>query len=416
MFNYRKAWALIMAAVFLQLAGGVLNVVTPLGLEALGVGAFSIGLIAAVYAAGFMAGAAIGPMALARIGNIRTFAAAAAATAGGVLAMQLTLDPFAWTMIRLIHGGSFALMLASAESWLGASAPPNGRSGLTAVYHVSAKAALVVGPFFAAGGPPLADRPFLWCGLFLAIALIPVCVSRQAEPPPPRNAPLPLRQLTRVAPAAVLGVFLAGVANTGTLSLLPVFAENTFPLREGGVTRSAAFALAAVWLGGLISQWPAGALSNRFDRRLIIAGLGAIAAVAALGLSVLTGRDPHEATLALLALWGAGSLSFYGVCVAHAADRSNPAEFARVMSGLLFVFAAGSVIGPPLSGLAMRTEFGPGGLFLFAAVVSAALSIAMLVRRHRRAPVIEMEREAWSITQPTSVQGAEIDPRAGSGG
>ncbi len=412
MADYRNVWALILAVALLQLAGGALGVVTPLGLEALGVSPLPIGLIAALHAAGFMVGAATAPNLIVGVGNIRVFAAAAAATAAGALAMQLAQDPWAWTLIRFVQGVSFAWMFASAESWLTAATPAESRGGVTGVYHVAAKAALVIGPFFAAGLGPLAPQPYIWCGVFLALALMPVCLTRRNQPPPPSADPLPLMALARLAPAAVAGAFLAGVVNTGTLALLPVFAVILSPDLERGATEAGALAMAAAWIGGLASQWPAGRISDRVDRRRVVAVMAAAAAIAALGVGMLAGRAPFAVILGLLAVWGAGSLSFYGVCIAHAADRSTPDQIARVMSGLLFVWAAGSVAGPPLSGFAMRIGLGPGGLFVWAAALTVLLAVLMLVRRQARAPAEEGAREAWLFTQPTSVPGVSNDPRS----
>ncbi|MCH2458510.1 MAG: hypothetical protein MK186_10720, partial [Henriciella sp.] len=78
MSAYRNVWALIASAAFLQLGGGILGVVTPLGLETLGVSPGLIGAIAAVYALGFMVGAYTASNAVILFGNIRVFSAAAA--------------------------------------------------------------------------------------------------------------------------------------------------------------------------------------------------------------------------------------------------------------------------------------------------------------------------------------------------
>ncbi|MEO0983241.1 MAG: MFS transporter [Pseudomonadota bacterium] len=412
MSDYSKVWALMAGVTLLQLAGGVLGVIAPLGLQAMGVNAIAIGLIAGVHAAGFMAGAAIAPVAISSVGNIRVFAAAAASMAAGALLMDLAKDPLAWTLVRALQGAGFAWMFASVESWLSAATPPHRRGAVTSAYHVAAKAALMTGPFFVAGLSPLAHTPYVWCAFFAALCLIPVCMTRLEEPPRPATRPISIAALIRLTPAAVFAVFLAGVINTGLLALLPVFAERVFAAdgAQGG-TEAAAFAFAAAWTGGLLSQWPAGRLSDRIDRRLVVAALAILAGTAALILGLVAHHAPLEVVLALVAVWGAGSLSFYGIGVAHAVDRADPADIPSVMSGLLFVWAAGSVIGPLIFGAAIRWV-GPQGLFLLAAALSAALTAGMLLRRNERAPAKADDREAWSIAQPTSVEAGEIDPRS----
>ena len=79
----------MLAVWFLQLAGGMLSVVTPVGLAELGAASDAVGLIAALHAAGFMAGAYYAPRLIGELGNIRVFAAAAALTAVGAISQGL---------------------------------------------------------------------------------------------------------------------------------------------------------------------------------------------------------------------------------------------------------------------------------------------------------------------------------------
>ena len=410
MSDYRNVWALIAAAAFLQLGGGILGVVTPLGLETLGVSPGLIGAIAAVYALGFMVGAYTASNAVILFGNIRVFSAAAATCGASVLVMQLALDPWSWTLVRILQGAAFAWMFSSIEAWLGATVSVKNRGSVSGFYHLIAKVALMAGPFFVAGLAPVDFRPYLWCAMFLCLSLLPVCLTRRGEPPAPSVEPLPFKRLFEIAPSAVIAVFLAGLINSGTLALLPLYAGVALPGIAGGATGAAAIAVAAVWTGGLISQWPAGRISDHVDRRVVIAVMGAVSAVAALVLGLFP-RMAENWTLITLAVWGAGSLSFYGIGVAHAIDRSDTAQISRVMSGLLFVWAAGSVIGPPLSGYAFRMPFTEGGLFLLAAISSAILAVAMMYRRTKRQDVPKEAQEPWKITLPSTASTGEIDPR-----
>lgn len=417
MTDYRNVWTIILAVGLLQVAGGVLTVIAPLGLEAMGLNALNIGLIASSYAGGFMVGAALAPAALRNFGNIRVFSAAAAANAASVLAMNLYPDPYAWTLLRVVQGAGFAWMLASAESWLASAVPAPKRGGVTGLYHLVAKSALMLGPFLAVGVSALEPRAYLWCGLFLALSLIPIALTQRGQPEAPDATPLSLVDLNRLAPAAVIGVFLSGVIVTGTLALLPVFAQY-LPSTPGtgSVTAVAAVAMAIAQFGGLLSQWPAGRLSDRFDRRRVVAVMALISAGAAMALGLLAFQLPVNVSFALLMLWGAGSLSFYGLCVAHAIDRAPPRQIPQVMSGLLFVWAVGSVIGPPLSGLAIRLGAGPSGLFLLAGALALVLAGAMALRQAARREVARGEQEPWELTQPSSVAGPKIDPRTGLSG
>lgn len=404
MTDTRTVLALILSVMILQLAGGLTSILTPLGLERLGAGTPVIGLVAALNAAGFMLGAWTSPSALARAGNIRLFAAAAGVSAAGILSLSLVHETPFWAIIRVLQGIAFAYMFTSIESWLGEAVPARARGNVMGIYHTGAKLSLMVGPFFVAGLSPLDSRSYVWAGVFLALALVPVCLTRLKEPAPPDRKAMPLSRLFDVAPAAVIGVVAAGVINTGTLALLPVYFEK-FSLAGGG-TAAAAIAGAITWAGGLLIQWPAGRLSDSVDRRLVIAGLCGVSGGAALLIALFGGALGETGILVLLGIWGAGALSFYGICVAHAIDRTPQGQVPQVMSGLLFVWAAGSIAGPILSGAAMRLAGGTG-LFGLAGGLLVLLTIYMVVRAGlREAP----ESQPGPIL-PSPLASPEIMPR-----
>ena len=408
MTETRNVLALIIAVMILQIAGGLMSVLTPLGLEALGTQPQTIGMIAALYAAGFMLGAWTAPRALATFGNIRLFAAAAAVTSAGALSLSLWYNEGFWAVVRVVQGLSFAYMFTSVESWLGMAVPDKARGNVMGIYHTGAKLSLMIGPFFVAGLSPLDSRAYSWAALFLTLALVPVCLTRQEQPAPPGRSAMPLGRLYRLAPAAVIGVALSGVINTGMTALIPIYFEG-FSMGGGGTT-AAAIAGAAAWMGGLLVQWPAGRLSDRLERRLVIAVMCAISGLAALGIAVFGRSLGETGVVIVLGVWGAGSLSFYGLCVAHAIDRTPKGAIPQVMSGLLFVWAGGSIVGPLLSGFAMRGA-GRMGLFGLAGILLVILAMIMIWRVSKRAAPEEGQQEDWSPILPTPLASVELDPR-----
>jgi MFS family permease len=166
--------------------------------------------------------------------------------------------------------------------------------------------------------------------------------------------------------------------------------------------------------GAMLVQWPAGHVSDRMDRRVVIAALAGVSAVAGLALAVTPAAAPDMLIYSIAFIWGAGALSFYGVAVAHAADRAPHGQQTPMMAGVLLAWAAGSTAGPVVAGLFMQVGLGPSGLFIYAAVAYAALAAAMMSRRGAR-PLTEAEIDAKIPFAPiaaTSTAAAELDPRA----
>lgn len=410
MADYRNVWMLVAAVTLLQLGGGVLGVLTPLGLDAFGVGTLGVGVVAALFSVGFMAGAWYAAPAIRAIGNIRVHAAGGAVMAITVQAMFLALDIWSWSAIRFVQGIAMALMFSSIDAWLGAAMPAEKRGAISGFYHLMAKAALILGPFFVAGMSAVQPHPYIWGGMFFCFSLMPLCLTRREQPPVPDTDPLPIKQLFAMSPSAVFAVFIAGVVNTGLLSLLPIYAKTELSALDLTATSLGALATGAVWTGGLLSQWPAGRLSDRLDRRYVIAAMVAAASLAALVLAVAAGLSaPVILTLAFI--WGAGSLSYYGIAAAHIIDWCPPGKVAQAMAGILFVWASGSVVGPLLAGGVMLTPFGPRGLFLLAAIFGFVLTGVMLFRRTIRAEPPETGQEPWMPTTPLLAAKGEVDSR-----
>jgi len=411
MREYRTIGVFILAVWFIQLAGGIIGVVTPLALDAMRVSSLTIGVIASVFSAGFMAGALFAPALIGQFGNIRAFAAAAAISAITAHLMGTVFHPWGWAPLRFFQGLGFAVMFAAIESWLGAVVPNAKRGALIGVYHLASKAALLIGPFLMFGASALDALPYTLTGIFMTLALIAVCMTRQLEPRKPETPPRNMKALIRISVAASMAVFMTGVINTGVLSLLPlVVAEQGWPM---SAAQAAIVAVAAAQFGGLLSQWPAGLISDRMPRRLVMAFMMIAGGLACLILALVGSQIHHFAFLALIGVWGAGSLSLYGVAVAHGLDRAEADQVTPLMSAYIFIWAAGSVIGPVLFGAVMSLPLGSSGMFALQTLLMLAMGLSLVVRYGVRAPPPDDAQEDFAPVLSTSTALSHVDPRAG---
>jgi MFS family permease len=395
----RNVAALIAAITILQLAGGLLGVRLPIAFIADGHSRTELGLVAASYSAGFMMGAMIATMLLARVGHIRVYAACAAIFAAATLMLHFTNDVWSWGLARMAAGVSVALMFAAIESWMSFSISTRVRGEVMSVYMVLTKGALALGPFFAFGYAPEAAEPWMIAGAIAALSMVPICFTNIEQPDPPKAQPIALVEQFATAPAAVIASFGAGLVNGGVLALAPLYAAQHYGANAAAEFYSAAFA------GSLLLQWPAGRLSDRVDRRLVVAALAALAALSAFALALWSGQLLNWSAVLLFFAWGAGALSFYGIAVAHMADRAEPGRLAQSAAGLLFVWAGGSIIGPIVMG-PLVDWFDVAGMFWFAGAAALAVCLAMFWRRTTREAAVL--KEEFSPQIGTSVSAAEI--------
>jgi MFS family permease len=347
-----------------------------------------------------MMGAMIATTLLSRVGHIRVYAACAAIFSVATLALHFTGDVWSWGLARMAAGVVVALMFAAIESWMNFAIGSRVRGEVLSVYMVMTKAALALGPFFAFGYVMAsAPEPFMIAAAFAALSMIPICFTAAEQPDPPKAQPLALAEQFATAPAAVIASFGAGLVNGGVLALAPLYASQHYGPNAAAEFYSAAFT------GSLLMQWPAGRVSDRVDRRLVIAALAALAALAAFALALWSGSLVAWSAVLLFFLWGAGALSFYGIAVAHMADRAEPGRLAQSAAGLLFVWAGGSIIGPMVIG-PLVDMFDVAGMFWFAGVAALAVTLAMFWRRTSRGAATA--KEEFSPQNATSVSAGEI--------
>jgi MFS family permease len=171
--------------------------------------------------------------------------------------------------------------------------------------------------------------------------------------------------------------------------------------------------MAITVVSGVVTQLPAGRLSDRTDRRYVIAGAAIAAALA--GFAIVALR-PTEAwlVLTLVGFYGALTYPIYGLAVAHANDYADASEFVAVSGGLLLLYGAGTMLGPLAAGAAM-TALGPEALFLVTAASHVTIAAYAIFRTYRRANIPEAGREAYQTgpaTPAATPATATLDPRA----
>jgi MFS family permease len=194
-----------------------------------------------------------------------------------------------------------------------------------------------------------------------------------------------------------------GFANAACWTFLPVYAHDQ------NLTRGllAGF-MSAFTLGGALIQLPVGRLSDRMDRRLIIAAAACAAALLGVALWYFGGRS-QTATLVLIALFGMAALPIYGLSVAHANDKLPREMFVEASATLLLINAIASVAGPVIAAT-VTDRFGMPTLFLFTASVHLALATFALGRVRMAVSPPHGERYAPMPAQASPVA-LELDPR-----
>ncbi len=366
-----------------------------------------IGLMTSAYFFGFAIGTLrTGPI-INRVGHIRSFAAFAAITSATMLSFLMILDPWAWVVLRIIMGASIAGCFIVNESWLNNRATNQSRGVLLSVYMMLGYLASATGQQSLQIGNPGGVNVFLFAGILLILAIVPVALTRATHPDPVAKPQLDLRRLFSISPTALSGCILGGAIMSSMWGLGPVYA------RESGfdINQIATFMSIAV-VGGLLLQLPVGRLSDRFDRRTVLLGISVAAIAPALVLSIGSAFNPLLLFLSIGCFGGLAS-TIYPISIAYANDYLNPEDVVSASAGFVLAFGVGAVVGP-LAASAMMTLVGAGGLFLLTLLALAVLIGLILWRMRIRqwAPVVAKEPFVALPEVPAPVIITDLDPRA----
>lgn len=380
--------ALLLGAALLLTAGGILGLAIPLRGQAEGFSTFMIGVMGGAYSLGFVLGCVVVPRWAARVGHVRSFAVVAALAAIDVLLTGAVVTAWSWIMLRALMGFCFAGAFALIESWINDAVSATTRGAIYGVYMIINLVSVTLGQMLVPLIGSLNSFTFTLAAVLFCASLIPTAISTSRLPTPIVHARLRLGKLIETSPVATLGIFSVGLANGAFGTLGAIYASQV------GLTDTfTALFVSAVVVGGALTQVPLGRLSDRIDRRIVIAG--AAAAAALLGwLIVLLGVITGNATtiIVLATLFGGFAYILYALASAHANDFAAAEDFLETSSGLLLLFGLGAALGPILASMFMR-GMGASGLFMFTGIVHAALCAFTVFRMTRRAAIPAGQRD-----------------------
>jgi MFS family permease len=371
---------LLLGVAILLTGQGLQGTLLPVRASLEGFSTLSIGLMGGAYFFGFTLGCLRGPGLVWKVGHIRVFAAMTAAASAAPLLHGLWMEAWLWWMLRLVTGYCFAVLYVVIESWLNEQSTNETRGAVFSAYTLITLTVLAAGQQMLILYDPKDMALFAIASALVSIAALPVVLSIAPSPELGESrVSLNLSRLFQISPAGALGCLAAGFANGSFWALAPVFVVSV----STDVKLVAWFMTAAV-LGGALGQWPLGLWSDRVDRRWVLGFASVVSLLIGVAIWLFTGHISNLHLLLLSAAWGAVAFPLYSVAVAHANDAAGPDEFVMVSSGLLLMYGIGAIVGPFIAPGIMKFA-GPGGLYLFAAVIHL-LYLGYIVFRFIRRP------------------------------
>lgn len=386
-------WPLLLGMGVLMLGAGLQS--SLLGVRATLEGFPSVvtGLIMSCYYVGYLVGTMLAPRLLRRIGHIRAFAALAAIAAAAALAHGAFVDATVWAVIRLTSGLCFAGLYVVAESWLNDRATRETRGRLFALYMVTLYVGLGAAQFLLLAWDPATPLPFMMVSALISLALVPIVLSAHSAPEITLPRRVRLGELYRDSPLGVATVMVSGLISATVFSMGPVYAR----LSGLDLRKVAAFMSVSI-LAGVLMQYPVGRISDRMDRRTVIAIVCMVVAGVA-GTLTLLRHLPHPLFLLLTAVVSGFALTLYSLAVSHVNDKLEPSQMVDASSALLRINGTAAAFGPVAMG-GLLSVFGPGAYFATLASLAVALLLFDLWRKLREQPVPKEQKSRFVGTRP----------------
>ena len=332
-----------------------------------------IGLINAAYFLGLFIGAKFCDRLVARSGHSRSYAVFAAVAAICALLHAIVVSPYAWIVIRLGTGICGAGLMMVTESWLNSKATRTTRGQILSIYMITHVVASGSGQLFIPLADPKTFQLFSIAAIGYCLALLPVLISRQHAPNLPKKGKIKFVEIFRYSKIGMIGAFCCGLVSAALYGLAPIYTQKI-----GMTTTTTALFMALFIFGGGVLQWPVGKLSDRLDRRKLIAVMSLISGL--LSLTVLYSSHLNLAYfLTSAALFGAFSFTVYPIALAYINDSTPDDRLIYASAGMLTAFSIGAIFGPILAASAIEI-LGYGSLFWYVAIVYVLYSVLVLLR------------------------------------
>ena len=375
--SLRSVASLLLSFWLLLVANGMFNTLLGLRGKLEGFSTETIGFVMAGFFLGLLLGSSYAVRVVAAVGHIRSFAAFASVMSVAVLGHVLWIDPVVWFTLRIVAGFCMAGMIMVVESWINEKADKQTRGRIMSLYMFINYLGAGIGQFMINVADPARFQLFVIASMIYSVALVPILLTRANATKPNAPKPLKFNALFRISPIGVVGTICAGMLSGSINGMGPVFASDN-GLSVAGVSTF----MACVVFGAMTLQIPIGRLSDRFDRRTVLALVSISTAAAALALTWAAGQAPLW-LFVCAAAYGGLAFTIYPLCSAQLNDLADPDQLVQIAAGLLLAFGVGASLGPIVASQ-MMGRFGPEGMFYWNGGLALTLALFAGYRMLRR--------------------------------
>jgi MFS family permease len=364
--------ALLFSVFIIGVALGGVAPLLALSLESRGISTLLIGFNASMSAIGVILTTTISAWFIKRFGAVSSLLCGSGLILIAILLFPLFDQLSVWFILRFMMGVGLAFPWVVSETWLNMITPAALRGRTMATYTLVLALGFVVGPFVIAWVGTEGPLPYLIFAVFVGLSALPILSVRHLAPTMDVPSHTKLGKLAIAAPTIFAAAMLSGITDAATFSFMPLYGLRV------GFDEGYAVSLLSIFLAGnLLLQYPIGWLADHFSRRSMLLLCGAACALGPAMVPIVYDSPYIFATV--LFLWGGGSWAIYGVALTMLGDRFPKGQLTAANAAYIMAFETANLIGPPLSGYAIKL-WEPHGLMYFLAMLGAAFFIVTASR------------------------------------
>ncbi|MEJ6401656.1 MFS transporter [Yoonia sp. 2307UL14-13] len=370
------SWALFLGVYMLMIGNGLQGTLLGLRGDLEGFSTFSLSVVMSAYFLGFLFSSRFTPELIRRVGHVRVFAALGSTISAILILYPVLVEPWAWTIGRVVIGFCFCGVYITAESWLNDASTNETRGKSLSLYMIVQMAGIVTAQYIVSRGDVSGFALFIIPSVLVSLAFAPILLSIRPMPAFEQTKPMTIREVIDASPLACFGMFMLGGVFAAQFGMSAIYAS-----RVGLSLGEISFFISAIYVSALVLQYPIGYLSDRIDRRDLIIWISIIGGVGSLPAFFVS--DSFFLIVLSGAIVGGTSNPLYALLIAYTNDYLQKEDMAAASGGLLFINGVGAIMGPLIVGWMMDTV-GNNGFWLFTAALMLGIGVYGLYRATQR--------------------------------
>ncbi|MCW8335518.1 MFS transporter [Vibrio paucivorans] len=353
----------VIALTLYAVASGYLMSLIPLMLPHYGLDSDLASWLASVFYGGLLIGAAGIEPVVVRLGHRNAFVWCLVVLTATILVLPVFHNAAVWLFARLVAGIAVAGVFVIVESWLlhGDEMSQAKRLGLYmgALYGGSALGQFGIGLLGTEGGVP-----FIAIFTLMLLAVTVLIYGESDQPETEHSSSLSLKQIAKLNHAAIIGCIVSGLTLGAIYGLMPL------ELSQRGINHTEVGTLMALVIMGGMAVQPMVPWMSKYLGRTLLMAMFCLLGVASIA---LTAMDSNLGVLAVcLFLLGMATFALYPIAINLGCDKLDTSYIVSATQVMLFSYSIGSVLGPVIADLFMKSQHGLMG-YLFISLLATCI-------------------------------------------